>query len=177
MLSRVPPSAINQWLDQTSQSLKTSQGVAKFRSLVRKGAQQVSHAVEGVTRSSSVGLGNLAQSIANAATDKSELETATEMGRESLRLSKEAGNSLGMADALRQLARTKWLAGERLMAVNMQAAALEIYRTQQPEVAPIAERELAMYETQLREAGEVSLVRVSVDTAVNMALKENPSMP
>jgi len=172
LMDRIPPSLVVAWLDQKLPAgrvaQRASQGVDLFRGIMRRGAQRVVSTMEQTTRTSSwSSLGQLLQGIADVATDRLNQEHATHLGRESLRVSQEAGDDLGVAAALRQLARLKWQQGDRQGAVAMLSAAVEVYRAHNADDYPESQRELEDAREQLEHA---ETQPATVEYAVNLAM-------
>ncbi len=174
MMDKVAPSVVLEWLNQNLQPNRVpakSPGVEKFRNILRDGAQRVYETVEERTRMGVANFGQLVQSIANVATDRHNDAEAAELGRESLKLSQEAGDDLGVAASLRQLAAVKWRGGDRQSAVVLHSAALQLARKHDAPDCTEYERELAAYQGQiLPEDGEIT-VTFEIETAVQMAME------
>ncbi len=173
LMDRVPPSVVLEWLNQKLTPDRvpptTSPGVAKLKGLLRRSAQKVKYTFEETTRASAVGLGQLLQGIANVATDRHD-EKAAELGRETLRMSQEVGDELGMAAALRQLARIKWQQGDRQSAVAMLAAALQLYRAHSAEEVAVVQRELDQAREQFGLAEGAQGAAPTLESAVALAM-------
>ena len=173
---RTPPSAILEWLRQRFAQATTpaqeASGAEKLRGLLRRNAQKVCQTVEETTRASIPNLGQLLQGIADVATDRKEEKQAAELGRQSLQISREAGDSLGTAAALRQLARLRWRQGNPQIAVMLLAASVEIYRGLEAPETREAERELETLRERLQHSEESPFDTPSVENAVALALGE-----
>lgn len=176
LMDRVPPSVVLEWLNQNLAPErvppKASPGVEKFKGILRRSAQRVKDTVEETTKASAVNLGQLLQGIANVATDRRDEEQAAQLGRESLRLSQEAGDDLGSAAALRQLARIKWQQGDRQSAVAMLTAAAQIYRRHGDEDYSAVQRELEQARAQLGQTESALAIAPTLENAVELALGE-----
>jgi class 3 adenylate cyclase/predicted ATPase len=175
MMDRVPPSVVLEWLNQRLEPdrvpLRTP-GMQKFRSIVRGVSQKVSDQIEVLPRALEANLGRLLQGVADHATERRDEKQATDLGRESLRLSREAGDTAGMAAALRQLAQVKWRQGDRQSATALLTAAAQLYREHDPEHYPEVQRELERAREQLGQTEGKLPVTPTVDTAVALALEE-----
>jgi len=176
LMEIVPPSVV---LDELERHLPpkretgASASVAKIKGIVRRGAQRVRQTVEGATKSpATANLGKLLQGIANVATDRRDEKQAADLGRESLRLSKEAGDDLGVADALRQLARVKWSQGDRQSAAAMLAAAAQLYRRHNSEEYAVTCRELDSARAELSGIAGENYVAPPIESVVALAMEE-----
>jgi class 3 adenylate cyclase len=176
LMGRVPPSVVLTELDRRlnpefePESAPT--GVARLKGILQRGAQRVRTTVEEATRAPAVNLSRLLQGLANVATDRHDQQQAAELGRESLRLSQEAGDDLGVAAALRQLAIVKWQQGDRQSAVAMLSAAVQLYRQHASEEAAMVQRELDDAREALPQMEGKAPAALSVESAVAMALGE-----
>lgn len=174
MMDRVPPSVVLEWLNQRLEPERVplrTPGMQKFRSIVRGAAQKVSDQIEVLPRALEANLGRLLQGVADHATERLDEKQATDLGRESLRLSREAGDTAGMAAALRQLAQVKWQQGDRQSATALLTAAAQLYLEHDPARYPEVQKELERAREQLGQ-GEGVLPVATVDTAVALALEE-----
>lgn len=176
LMHQLPPSVV---LDELSRRLQPDRvkgqpqaGVEKFKGLLRKSAQRVIYTVEGATKKPKANFGRLLQGIANIATDRKEETQAADLGRESLRLSREAGDTLGMAAALRQLARVKWQQGDRQSATALLSVAAQIYRRHDAEDYPEVQRELEQARELLQQTEGALPHTPSMEEAVALALGE-----
>jgi class 3 adenylate cyclase/predicted ATPase len=176
LMDRVPPSVVLGWLDQRLEAVplpSKKTGVEKFKTILRQNAQKVYHTIEETTRASTVHLGHLLQGIADVATDLKNTRQASELGRESLRLSQEAGDPVGIAAALHQLARVKWQQGDRQSAVAMLSVAVDLYRSYHTPEMPDLTRELERMREQLAQTEGTLPITPSVEGAVALALRES----
>ncbi len=175
MMDRLTPSVVLQWLEQrlpVDRVPPKSAGVQKFRNIVRGAAQKVSDHIEELPRALEVNLGRLLQGVAGLATERRETHQATQLGRESLRLSRETGDLLGTAAALRQLAQVKWQQGDRQSATALLTAAAQLYRESNSDQYPEIQRELDRAREQLGQAEGRLPIAPTVDGAVALALEE-----
>jgi class 3 adenylate cyclase/tetratricopeptide (TPR) repeat protein len=175
---QIPPSVVLEWLNQRltpDRIPPRSSPSEKFRHILRRSAQKVYHTVGETTKASVVNLGQLLQGIANVATHRKDALKASELGRQSLELSRDAGDTLGVAEALRQLAHVRWDQGDRQSALAMLSAATEIYRSQDSPVLPEIYHELERMREQLGLAEGALPVAPSVENAVAMALNQHHS--
>ena len=174
LMDRFKPSAV---LDELEKRLapvlsnSSSPGVEKLKGIMRKGAQKVRHTVGEPSKPPSVNLGRLIQGIANVATDRKDDRQAAQLGRESLKLSHDAGDDLGVADALRQLARVKAQQGDHQSARAMLAAASQLYRRHNSDEYEGVQRELTRTGSTNADIHETD-AHAAVATAVDLAMKE-----
>jgi class 3 adenylate cyclase len=174
MMDSIPPSVVLDWLDQHLEPNRVpakSPGVEKFRQILRDGAQKVYETVEERTRMSVANLGQLVQSIASVATDRHKDAEAAELGRESLRLSQEAGDNLGVAASLRQLSAVKWRNGDRQSALVLMNAATELVRRYNAPDIRTYERELEVMQALLKPEDCTDTVSAGLETAVQIAME------
>jgi len=174
LMDRFVPSAVLEELEKRLAPVFNttgSPGVEKLKGIMRKGAQKVRHTVGEATRPPAAHLGRLIQGIANVATDRKQDQEAAQLGRESLRLSQDAGDDLGMADALRQLARVKAQQGDHQSARAMLAAASQLYRRHNSAEYDSVQRELESTENP-NVALHEGEARAFVANAVDLAMKE-----
>jgi class 3 adenylate cyclase len=174
LMDRVPPSVVLEWLNQklTPDRVppRSSPGVEKFKGILRRSAQKVKATVEETARASGINLTHLLQGIANVETDRRNEEQAAELGRESLRMSQEVGDELGIAAALRQLARVKWQQGDRQSAVAMLSVAAQLYRRHDAGDYAAIQRELDQARSQLDQAEDATTAAPTLESAVKLAL-------
>lgn len=174
LMDRFAPSAVLEELEKRLAPVvsgTSSPGVEKLKGIMRKGAQKVRHSVGEATRPPSVNLSRLIQGIANVATDRKEDLQAAQLGRESLRLSQDAGDDLGVADALRQLARVKAQQGDHQSARAMLAAAAQLYRRHNSlEYAGVQQELTRTGSSEITEPEAIASVALA--TAVDLAMKE-----
>lgn len=189
LIDSYPPSVILEWLnrqiaphrasaDSVPQAIVSAPmqptvqaGVEKFKGIIRRGAQAVSKVRE-EARPAMNNLGHFVQAIANVATDRHEAEQAVELGRTSLQLSQQTGDEMGVAAALRQLARTYWQEGNRESAVGMMSAAVQIYRHHQAEDMAEIQHELDHYREQMGQDQAKALPAPTMAGAIAMAMGE-----
>jgi class 3 adenylate cyclase/predicted ATPase len=175
MMDRLTPSLVLQWLEQRLPADRVpakSAGVQKFKNIVRGAAQKVSDHIPDIPRALEVNLGRLLQGVAGLATERRDSRQATELGRESLRVSRETGDLLGTAAALRQLARVKWQQGDRQSATALLTAAAQLYRESDSEQYPEIQRELDHARELLGHAEGKLPIAPTVDGAVALALED-----
>jgi class 3 adenylate cyclase len=175
LMDRVLPSTVLNWLDQRlpPESAPVRPGGAeKLKGFLRRSAQKAVASLEEPIHALKVNMGPLLQGIADIATDLRNENQAAALGRESLRLSQEAGDELGAAAALRQLARVKWRQGDRQSAATMLAAAARIYRRHNAADYPEVQRELDDAREELEQSGNALPALSSFEAAVALALKE-----
>ena len=174
MMDKVPPSVVLEWLNQHLEPNRVpakSPGVEKFRQILRGGAQKVYETVEERTRLGVANLGQLMQSVASVAADRHNDAKAAELGRESLKLSQEAGDDLGVATSLRQLAAVKWRTGDKQSAIVLHNAALQLARKHTSPNLAEYERELAAYQVELRPEEREQPLTTEIEAAVQMAME------
>jgi class 3 adenylate cyclase/predicted ATPase len=175
MMDRLTPSLVLQWLEQRLPADRVpakSAGVQKFKNIVRGAAQKVSDHIPDIPRAVEVNLGRLLQGVAGLATERRDARQATELGRESLRVSRETGDLLGTAAALRQLAQVKWQQGDRQSATALLTAAAQLYRESNSEQYPAIQRELDHARELLGQSeGRLPIVP-TVEGAVALALED-----
>ncbi len=148
LMDRMAPSAVLEWLrGQLTQQSETPSHTAmnRMKSFFLKGADKV----RDTTRSTAKQLGQLLQGIADVATDRGDTSKAHAIGHASLRQSEEAGDELGFAASLRQLARLKWRQGEHKRATEMLAMAVDIFRHFDAVEYTEAQRELDLLYSQM----------------------------
>jgi len=166
--SGLPDSAHEGTTEERIQQLART-GVEKFKGIMRKGAQKVRTTVE-EKKPAMHSLGHFVQAIANVATDRKDERQAVDLGRTSLQISQQSGDELGMAAALRQLARVYWQQGNRESAIAILTVAVELYRHHQGEDLGESQQELDRLREQM---GHSRLPAApSVDNAVALALGE-----
>lgn len=177
LMDRFTPSAV---LDELEKRLVTiipasgSPGVEKLKEIMRSGAQKVRQSVEEAARTPSNHIGRLIQGVANIATDRKNETDAAELGRQSLAMSQEAGDDLGMADALRQLARLKAQQGDHNSARAMLAASAQLYRRHGNSAHTEVQRELSKSVGAgigVNQSEDDSAAQEQVATAVDLAMK------
>ncbi len=117
-------------------------------------------------------LGRLLQGVADYATERRDEKQAADLGRQSLRLSRDAGDTAGMAAALRQLAQVKWRQGDRQSATALLTAAAQLYRESEPERYSEVQHELERAREQLEQAEGALPTTPTVDVVVALALEE-----
>lgn len=175
MMDTLSPAIVLDWLNQKLEPNRVpsrATNAEKFKGMLRRGAQKVSEQVEELPKTLAVNLGNLLQGVANVATDRRDETEATELGRESLRLSQQSGNELGIAAALRQLARARWQQGDRKSAVAMLSVAVQLYRSHNAEEFAETQRELDRLREQLAQHEGVLPVIPSVEGAIDLAMRD-----
>lgn len=175
LMDRVSPSMVLEWLNRRLEPDRVpakSPGVQKFRELVRGTAQKVSDRVETWPRTLEVNLGRLLQGVADFATDRLDVKHAAELGQQTLRLSCDTGDTLGMAAALRQLAQVKWKQGDRQSATALLTTAAQLYRESDPEHYPEVQRELEKAREQVGLDEGLLPAPPTLDRAVALALEE-----
>ena|GEM_PF-3172213 len=177
---QVPPSVALEWLNERLAPNRVppppaTQNVAKWKNILQRGAQKFYQSFEEKTKTSVVNLGNLLQDIANVAAYRKDSQQASELGRQSLEISSQAGDSLGVAASLRQLAHTQWDQGDRQSAVTMLAAAAEIYRNQNAPECLEVQWELERMREQLGPSAGAITTAPNVENAVAIALNQNRS--
>ncbi|HLV80587.1 MAG TPA: adenylate/guanylate cyclase domain-containing protein [Chthonomonadaceae bacterium] len=167
-----PPSAIHEGTAEERIQQLARTGVERFKGIMRKGAQKVRATVE-EKKPAMHHLGHFVQAIANVATDRKDEKQAVDLGRASLQISQHAGDELGMAAALRQLARVYWQQGNRESAVAILTVAVELYRHHQGEDLGESQQELDRMREQMGHSRAAMTSAPSVDNAVALALGEN----
>lgn len=176
LMERFTPSVVLEELERRLKPTTPSAtpGMEKFKGIMRRGAQKVRITMEEAARGqAAANLGKLLQGIANVATDRKDELQASQLGRESLQLSQDAGDELGMADALRQLARVKWQQGDRQSATAMLTAAAELYRHHQSAEYAVVQKELAQAQEGQSPPQQSVALTTTVENAVNLAMKES----
>lgn len=174
MMTKVTPTVVLEWLRQRlsperTDAARVESGAEKLRGIIRRTAQRVQSAVEETAALPPIHLGELLQGVANVATDRKNEKRAAHLGRQSLRLSQEAGDEVGVAAALRQLARVYWQQGNRESAVALLGVAVQIYRRRGAPDLNEAQKELDGLRDELEAAGhEASLPPVDVAVAIAM---------
>lgn len=174
MMDSIPPSVVLEWLDQHLEPNRVpakSPGVEKFRQILRDGAQKVYETVEEKTRMSVAGFGQLMQSIANVAADQHKDTEAAKLGRESLRLSQEAGDDLGVAASLRQLSAVKWRSGDQHSALVLMNAAVQLARRHDAPDCRDYEREWDEMQKQIQTTDYTTPAAVELEAVVQIALE------
>lgn len=174
LTDRVLPSGIRDWLSRqlaSPEETENASGVEKFKGIMRRNAQKVKSAVEEVAKASDVNFNRLLQGIANIQTDLRNQQQASELGRQSLRISREAGDELGIAAALRQLSRVQWDRGDRQNAITLLTVASRLYRLHNHPQQIEVQRELEIRQMHLGQA-EIDLSAPSVEQAVSLAMGE-----
>ncbi len=178
MMDRFEPSWVLSELEKRLAPIVPSTGgpgVERLKGIVKSSAQKVKVSFEEAARNPSNHLGRLIQGIANIATDRNNEAQAVQLGRESLRISQAAGDELGVADALRQLARLKSQQGDHESARAMLSVAAQIYRKHQSESYRELQRDLyaagESTETESEKSGSL-LVQQQLTAAVDLAMKE-----
>lgn len=178
MMDRFEPSWVLSELEKRLAPVVPSTGgpgVERLKGIVKSSAQKVKVTFEEAARNPTNHLGRLIQGIANIATDRNNEAQAVQLGRESLRISQAAGDELGVADALRQLARLKSQQGDHESARAMLSVAAQIYRKHQSESYRELQRDLyaagESTETESEKSGSL-LVQQQLTAAVDLAMKE-----
>jgi hypothetical protein len=178
LMESYTPAVILEWLNRKLEPNRVpakESNVEKFKGIMRRGAQRVSESVEELPKTLAVNLSHLLQNVASIAADRHNDKEAAELGRESLRLSHQAGDELGIAAALRQLARTRWIQGDHKSAVAMLAAAVQLYRAHEAEELAATQRELETYRERLASNEGTLPITPSVEGAIDMAMKDATS--
>lgn len=175
LMESYSPTVILEWLNRKLEPNRIpskESNVEKFKGIMRRGAQRVSESVEELPKALAVNLSHLLQNVASIAADRHNEKEATELGRESLRLSHQVGDELGMASALRQLARSRWQQGDHKSAVAMLSAAVQLYRTHEAEELAVTQRELETYRERLAQHEKSLPLTPSVEGAMDIAMND-----
>ena len=178
LMDRVPPTMILEWLNQRLAPDRVparNPGVEKFRRILRQGAQKVQDRVEDLPKTMEARLGQFFQSVLDTTHERRDPQQATELRQDALRIARDAEDTLGMAHALRHLARSRWQQGDRQSAVALLTSAAQLYRDHQSETYPEVQRELDEARDELGQAEGKVPVAPSVEGAVAMALEKAQS--
>jgi class 3 adenylate cyclase/tetratricopeptide (TPR) repeat protein len=176
LMDRVPPTMILEWLNQRLAPDRVpvrNPGVEKFRRILRQSAQKVQDKVEELPKTMEARLGQFFQSVLDTTHERRDPQQATELRQDALRIARDAEDTLGMAHALRHLARARWQQGDRQSAVALLTSAAQLYRDHQSETYPEVQRELDEARDELGQAEGKVPVAPSVEGAVAMALEKH----
>ena len=175
LMDRVPPTMILEWLNQRLAPDRVparNPGVEKFRRILRQGAQKVQDKVEDLPKTMEARLGQFFQSVLDTTHERRDPQQATQLRQDALRIARDAEDTLGMAHALRHLARARWQQGDRQSAVALLTSAAQLYRDHQSETYPEVQRELDEAREDLGQAEGKVPVAPSVEGAVALALEK-----